>query len=66
VEVVNVSSGGMQLFSVEAVSEGCAARIRGAETECLCLIRYCAVVPGGHHVGLHFYDENRRQRSSDN
>lgn len=66
VEVVNVSSGGMQLFSVEAVSEGSAARVCGAETECLCLIRYCAGVPGGYRVGLQFYGENRRERSIGN
>jgi hypothetical protein len=52
VEVVNISSGGMQLFSVEAVSEGSAARVCVAKTECMCLIRYCAAVPGGYCIGL--------------
>ncbi len=60
VEVVNISRGGMQLFSAEAVSEGCTARVCGAETECLCLIRYCAAVPGGYRIGLQFYGETRK------
>jgi hypothetical protein len=60
VEVVNVSCGGIQLFSVKAVSEGCTARVCGAETECLCLIRYCAAIPGGYRIGLQFYGENRK------
>ena len=61
VEVVNVSSGGMQLFSAQAVTEGCAARVCGAETESMCLIRCCAEVPGGYRIGLQFYGENRKE-----
>jgi hypothetical protein len=61
VEVVNVSSGGMQLFTTSA-PEGSLARIGGADTEMLCLVRCCVTASGGFFMGLQFYGENRAER----
>lgn len=57
-EVLNVSSGGMQLFLNDPLKPGNTARIKGAKTERLALIRYCSSVPGGYHVGLQFFGNN--------
>jgi hypothetical protein len=61
VEVINVSSGGMQLFAASSAPEGCLARIGGADPELLCLVRCCVAAPGGYFMGLQFYGENRRE-----
>jgi hypothetical protein len=61
-EVLNVSSGGMQLFLHAALKPGHTARIKGAKTERLALIRYCSPVPGGYHIGLQFFGENGSAR----
>jgi hypothetical protein len=57
-EVLNVSSGGMQLFSHDALKPGNTARIKGIKTERLALVRYCSPVPGGFHIGLQFFGDN--------
>ncbi len=61
-EVMNVSSGGMQLFLPDPLKPGDTARIKGSKTERLALIRYCSAVPGGYHVGLQFFGENGAAR----
>jgi hypothetical protein len=58
-EVLNVSSGGMQLFLHDPLKPGNTARVKGAKTERLALIRYCSEVPGGYHIGLQFFGDNR-------
>jgi hypothetical protein len=63
VEVLNVSSGGMQLFSTFSVPEGNLARISGTDTERLCLVRSCVATPGGYLMGLQFWGETRRERN---
>ena len=60
-EVINVSSGGMQIFLSDPLKPGNTARIKGAKTEHLALIRYCSPVPGGYHVGLQFFGDNHPQ-----
>lgn len=57
-EVLNVSSGGMQIFLHNPLKPGNTARIKGAKTECIALIRYCTEVAGGYHVGLQFFGDN--------
>lgn len=54
-EVLNVSSGGMQLFIHDELKSGDAAGIQGAKTERLALLRYCSAAPGGYHLGLQFF-----------
>ncbi len=63
VEVINVSAGGMQLFSASAVPEGRPAKICGADTERLCFLRSCVAAPGGYFMGLQFHEQNRREGS---
>lgn len=63
VEVINVSAGGMQIFSVGAVLEGSQGRICGTDTEQLCFVRSCSAVPGGYFLGLQFFGENRREKT---
>jgi hypothetical protein len=58
-EVINVSSGGMQLFLHDPLKPGNTARIKGAKTERLALVRYCAPTPGGYRIGLQFFGDNR-------
>lgn len=62
VEVVNVSSGGMQLFSTVELKEGLSARIMGTDLERLSLVRYCTRVVGGYRVGLQFFGDDRSER----
>lgn len=57
--VLNISSGGMQLFMNEAIRPGNTARVKGAKSERLALVRYCSPVPHGFHVGLQFFGENQ-------
>lgn len=57
-EVLNVSSGGMQVFLHDPLKPGNTARIKGAKTERLALIRYCSPVAGGYHIGLQFFGDN--------
>lgn len=54
VEVLNVSSGGMQLFSDKPVRPGGVGRVKGNQTERQGLIRYCAETRGGYRIGLQF------------
>lgn len=62
VEVINVSSGGMQLFAATSVPEGSSAKIFGADIERICFVRSCVAAPGGFFMGLQFYGENGRER----
>lgn len=57
-QVLNVSSGGMQLLVQVEMKPGNTARIKGAKTERLALIRYCTQVDNGYHVGLQFFGED--------
>lgn len=58
-QVLNISSGGMQLFLRTELKPGNTARIKGAKSERLALVRYCSPVRGGYHVGLQFFGEDR-------
>lgn len=62
VEVLNVSRGGIQIFSKMELEEGIAARIMGTETERVSLVRYCAKVAGGYRVGLQFFGDDHSDR----
>jgi hypothetical protein len=60
VEVLNVSSGGMQLFAAQPVSVDSSGRLYGTDTDRICFIRYCRSVPGGYRIGVQFYEENAK------
>ena len=62
VEVLNVSSGGMQVFSAVALDEGASARVMGTEMERLSLVRYCTRIVGGYHIGIQFFGDDRSER----
>lgn len=59
VEVVNVSSAGMKLFSIQPVEEGSPARIIGSSDSYICFVRYCAPTRQGYYIGIQFYGEGR-------
>jgi hypothetical protein len=63
VEVLNVSSGGMQVYSTQEFTEGAAARINGSGSDFLCLIRYCMPTSEGFHIGLQFYSELQAEKT---
>lgn len=52
VEVINVSPGGIQLFSVRPASVGAAVRVSGTEAQHLGTVRYCSEAPDGYRIGL--------------
>lgn len=62
VEVLNVSSGGMQLFATQPASVGSAGRLYATETDRMCSIRYCRSAAGGYRIGIQFYGENEKNR----
>jgi hypothetical protein len=49
----------MQLFLHDPLKPGNTARVKGAKTERLALVRYCAPTPGGYRIGLQFFGDNR-------
>jgi hypothetical protein len=63
VEVLNVSPGGIQIFSEVELKEGISARITGSGVERISLVRYCAKVAGGYRVGLQFFGDDPTDRN---
>lgn len=55
VEVVNVSPGGMKLFTAEPVKEGSPARVTGSNDCYLGFVRHCSQAQQGYHIGVQFY-----------
>lgn len=53
-EVVNISTGGLQLLCDRPVGAGETIRIVGENVEKLCRVRYCIKVAEGYRVGLQF------------
>jgi hypothetical protein len=64
VEVLNVSSGGMQLFSVRPAGVGGTVRVSGSNVEYLGVVRHCSEVQGGFRIGVQLFGEDRLRRDA--
>lgn len=60
VDVVNVSTGGMQLLATQPVVAGTIVRISGTGTAYMGVVRYCNSTAHGYRVGVQLFGENRR------
>jgi hypothetical protein len=60
VEVVNVSTGGMQVMSPRAMTAGAGVRVSGTETDYVGVVRYCREAPSGYRLGIQLFGVNRR------
>lgn len=64
VEVLDVSSGGMQLLSVRPANVGSTVRVSGSKVEYLGVVRHCSEVQGGFRIGVQLFGEDRLRRGS--
>lgn len=64
VEVLNVSAGGIQLFSVRPTSVGSTVRVSGLEMEYLGVVRHCSGVQGGFRIGVQLYGGDRLKQGN--
>ncbi len=60
VEVVNVSTGGMQVISPQAMTAGAGVRVSGTETDYVGVVRYCRDALNGYRLGIQLFGVNRR------
>lgn len=58
VNVVNVSTGGMQVLSPQAMTAGIGVRISGMETDYVGVVRYCQETPNGYRLGIQLFGVN--------
>ena len=63
VEVLDVSMGGMQVFSSSPLTVGTSIRVCGKSAVCLGVVRHCSPMDPGFRIGLQFFGETRRERS---
>lgn len=54
--VLNVSAGGLQLFSKRGLATGETARVVGVGPERVCRVCYCLQIHNGYRIGLQFRD----------
>lgn len=60
VEVVNVSTGGIQVISPRPMTAGAGVRVSGTETDYAGVIRYCRKTPDGYRLGIQLFGVNHR------